>query len=97
RVRSRELVALVPRAAEQRKLRVENRSLKQAIRRHERNGVARPVGTSKSWVETLRLVEKVAPKASTVLIQGESGTGKEIIARYIHELSVRSEGPFLSI
>jgi two-component system response regulator HydG len=39
----------------------------------------------------------VAPTDSTVLIQGESGTGKEIIARYIHELSVRSEGPFLSI
>jgi len=32
-----------------------------------------------------------------VLIQGESGTGKEVIARYIHELSTRNEGPFLSI
>jgi two-component system response regulator HydG len=45
----------------------------------------------------LRLVETVAPTDSTVLIQGESGTGKEVIARYIHELSVRAEGPFLSI
>jgi two-component system response regulator HydG len=32
-----------------------------------------------------------------VLIQGESGTGKEVIARYLHELSVRTEGPFLSL
>jgi two-component system response regulator HydG len=39
----------------------------------------------------------VAPTESTVLIQGESGTGKEVIARYIHELSERSEGPFFSI
>jgi two-component system response regulator HydG len=39
----------------------------------------------------------VAPTESTVLIQGESGTGKEVIARYIHELSARSEGPFLSL
>jgi len=39
----------------------------------------------------------VAPTDSTVLIQGESGTGKEVIARYIHELSTRTEGPFLSI
>ncbi|MGH9885544.1 MAG: sigma-54-dependent transcriptional regulator [bacterium] len=95
--RNDELLAILKRAAEHRKLRVENRSLKQAIRRHERNGVARPVGTSKTWVDTLRLVETVAPTDSTVLIQGESGTGKEIIARYIHDLSVRSEGPFLSI
>jgi two-component system response regulator HydG len=45
----------------------------------------------------LRLVETVAPTDSTVLLQGESGTGKEVIARYLHELSTRTEGPFLSI
>ncbi|HEX6241115.1 MAG TPA: sigma 54-interacting transcriptional regulator, partial [Polyangiales bacterium] len=43
------------------------------------------------------LAEHVAPTDSTVLIQGESGTGKEVIARYIHNLSTRSEGPFMSI
>jgi two-component system response regulator HydG len=32
-----------------------------------------------------------------VLIQGESGTGKEVIARYVHELSGRADGPFMSI
>jgi two-component system response regulator HydG len=95
--RNDELIAILRRAAEHRKLRVENKSLKQAIRRHERQGVARPVGTSKAWIEVLRLVETVAPTDSTVLLQGESGTGKEIIARYIHELSARAEGPFLSI
>lgn len=95
--RNDELVAILKRAAEHRKLRVENRSLKQAIRRHERSGVSRPVGTSKAWIDTLRLVETVAPTDSTVLLQGESGTGKEVIARYLHELSMRAEGPFLSI
>jgi len=39
----------------------------------------------------------VAPTESTVLIQGESGTGKEVIARYLHELSARAEGQFLSL
>src|SRR5438094_8990384 len=40
---------------------------------------------------------QVAPTESTVLIQGESGTGKEVIARYIHELSARSDGGFFSL
>ena len=40
--RNDELIAILRRAAEHRKLRVENKSLKQAIRRHERQGVARP-------------------------------------------------------
>ena len=45
----------------------------------------------------LKLAEHVAPTDSTVLIQGESGTGKEVVARYIHDLSTRTDGPFLSI
>jgi DNA-binding NtrC family response regulator len=95
--RNDELVAILRRAAEHRRLRVENKSLKQEIRRRERHGISRPVGTSKAWIDILRLVETVAPTDSTVLLQGESGTGKEVIARYLHDLSSRSEGPFLSI
>jgi DNA-binding NtrC family response regulator len=95
--RNDELVAILRRAAEHRKLRIENKSLKQAIRRAERQGDSRPIGTSKPWLEVLHLIETVAPTDSTVLIQGESGTGKEVIARYIHQLSARCDGPFLSI
>ncbi|HEU5174776.1 MAG TPA: sigma 54-interacting transcriptional regulator, partial [Gemmatimonadaceae bacterium] len=92
-----ELVAILRRAAEHRNLRTENRTLKQEIRRRSGNGISRPVGSSKSWMEVLRLAETVAPTESTVLIQGESGTGKEVIARYIHDLSQRVDGSFLSI
>ena len=95
--RNDELIAILKRAAEHRELRVENRSLKQEIRRREGPTGSRPVGNSRSWLEVLRLAETVAPTESTVLIQGESGTGKEVIARYINELSSRSDRTFASI
>jgi DNA-binding NtrC family response regulator len=93
-----EIVAILRRAAEHRQLRVENKSLKQEIRRRDRTGSDdRPVGRSKAWQDVLRLAETVAPTDSLVLLQGESGTGKEVISRYIHQLSGRADGPFLSI
>jgi len=45
----------------------------------------------------MRMAEAVAGTESTVLITGESGTGKEVVARYLHDLSTRADGPFLSI
>lgn len=45
----------------------------------------------------VELVRKVATTDSTVLISGESGTGKELVARYLHRLSARRDGPFVSI
>jgi two-component system response regulator HydG len=95
--RNDELLAILRRAAEHRRLRVENQSLKQEIQRRDRGEFVRPVGRSRAWTDALRLAETVAPTDSLVLIQGESGTGKEVVARYVHELSARSAGAFLSI
>lgn len=92
-----DMVAICRRAAEYRELRFENKHLKSEIRRRDRSVAAKPLGKAPCFVEVMKLAEQVAPTDSTVLIQGESGTGKEVIARYIHELSHRSEGPFLSI
>jgi two-component system response regulator AtoC len=47
--------------------------------------------------EIRKAITKVADTPSTVLITGESGTGKEVIARLIHSLSSRSEGPFIPV
>jgi two-component system response regulator HydG len=92
-----ELLAILRRACEFRQIRVENRQLKQSIRRKDRSTVTKPIGKSRRFADVLRLAEQVAPTDSTVLLQGESGTGKEVIARYLHNLSNRAEGPFLSI
>ena len=44
-----------------------------------------------------RLVEEVAPTPATVFITGSSGTGKELVARMIHQLSPRKDGPFVGV
>ena len=55
------------------------------------------LGTSRPMVEVYDLVTKVAPLDVSVLIVGESGTGKELIARSIHRMSKRSDGPFVAL
>jgi Nif-specific regulatory protein len=55
------------------------------------------VGESPALRETIRLIGRVAPTDSTVLILGESGTGKELAARAIHENSPRAQKPFVGI
>jgi two-component system response regulator HydG len=92
-----ELLAICRRAAESRQLKQENKRLKKEIRSRSRRGKNRPIGSASRFVEVLDLAETVATTESTVLISGESGTGKEVLARYIHELSPRAEGPFSSI
>jgi DNA-binding NtrC family response regulator len=92
-----ELVALCRRAVETRVLKKENRALKREIQRRDGRAADRPIGRNRAFVEILKLAETVAPTDSTVLITGESGTGKEVLARYLHALSERAEGPFVSI
>ena len=92
-----DLVALCRRASETRRLSTENTALKKEIRRRDQSVTDGPVGKNRRFLEVLRLSETVAPTDSTVLITGESGTGKEILARYIHKLSERDAGPFISI
>ncbi|MGC8965606.1 MAG: sigma-54-dependent transcriptional regulator [Caldimicrobium sp.] len=54
-------------------------------------------GTSPQMQEILRLLERITPTKSTVLILGESGTGKGVLAEFIHYNSPRKDKPFISI
>ena len=55
------------------------------------------VAVAKSSRDLLTLSRRVADADATVLISGESGTGKEVLARFLHQNSIRSEGPFVAI
>ena len=55
------------------------------------------VGNSPQIREVFARLQKIAPTDSSVIINGESGTGKELMARAIHRLSPRNEGPFIKI
>jgi DNA-binding NtrC family response regulator len=56
-----------------------------------------PVGRSRLMRDLREQVKQIAPHEAAVLILGESGTGREAFARYIHALSVRSNGPFVGL
>jgi transcriptional regulator with PAS, ATPase and Fis domain len=52
---------------------------------------------SPAMLDVFRLIENAAETAVTVLVRGESGTGKELVAKAIHDLSIRKNAPFLAI
>jgi DNA-binding NtrC family response regulator len=90
-----ELKLLVQKELDVRRLRDENRSLREALgQRYEfKNIIAR----SPQMQEVLGTVARVAPTNSTVLLGGESGVGKDLVARAIHQHSRRASGPFVKI
>src|SRR2546427_2928244 len=90
-----ELDVRVRQAAEKRSLRVINQRLRAQIERQ--SAVPEIVSRSLAMNEAIRLVERVAPSDTSVLITGESGTGKELIAQAIHRLSNRANGSFIDL
>ena len=93
-VKMADLRLLVKRALEKVTLVREKEALKEAL--FSQNRPAEIIGNSKAMLSVFRLVEKVAPLDSNVLIQGESGTGKEMIARALHQRSGRRQQPYVS-
>jgi DNA-binding NtrC family response regulator len=90
-----EMRMIVHKELDVRKLREENRSLREALgHRYEYPNI---VARSAKMQEVLAMVERVAATQSTVLIGGESGVGKDLIAHAIHQKSRRASGPFIKI
>ena len=61
------------------------------------DGAAPLIGSTPAMVELRSRIERVAITDFTILLEGESGVGKELVARQIHELSARRQGPFVAI
>src|SRR6204780_1459948 len=60
-------------------------------------GLDNIIGQSPNMRSIFELIQTIAPQTSRVLITGESGTGKELVARAIHENSLRAQAPFITI
>ncbi|HPM80805.1 MAG TPA: sigma-54 dependent transcriptional regulator [Candidatus Anammoximicrobium sp.] len=90
-----ELESLLLRIAQKRELTNQYRALKQRLARIEGN--MNLVGSNEAMQRVRQLIAKVAPTNSTVLILGETGTGKELVARALHEQSLRADKPFVPV
>ncbi len=93
--RAEEILKVVTKALEQRRLQREVRRLRREVER--RYSFANLIGKSPAMQEVFHQIEQVAPSRGTVLISGESGTGKELVAKAIHYNSPRANGPFVVI
>ena len=89
------LTVVVEKALEVRKLRDENRELREALgQRYQFENI---IGHSAPMQEIFSTIMRVAPTRATVLLAGESGVGKDMIARAIHQHSPRKDRPFVKI
>lgn len=94
-LRREEILLVMEKALETRRLRRENEYLRRRL--WQEWGYGEIIGKSKAMQKVFSLIERVAATDSTVLILGESGTGKELVARAIHQASLRRNGPFIPV
>jgi two-component system, NtrC family, nitrogen regulation response regulator GlnG len=91
-----EVLVLVKRAIDSRKLSRDFRELKEEVKKRFEPGV-NIIGTSSTMQKVYKTIGQVVDTHATILIQGESGTGKELVAKTIHYNSPRWNQPFVPI
>ena len=91
-----EVLVVLRNALAQRRLVAENRALRQNLQAHA-NHFGEIIGKSSRMRQVFDLIIQAAPSRTTILINGESGTGKELIARSLHQNSVRSDRAFITV
>jgi DNA-binding NtrC family response regulator len=79
------------------KLALQNKTIALETRLKAVEGRSDLIGDSPSMTRVKKLIDKIAPTDSTVLILGETGTGKEMVARRVHEASNRADAPFVAV
>jgi DNA-binding NtrC family response regulator len=89
------LEVLIRRAGSHAGLLADKRNLERQL--SYKGSLGQLVGTSPKMQEIFSLLQQAAPSKACVLITGESGTGKELVARTVHALSPRRQGPFIAI
>lgn len=90
-----ELLMIISRALEHRRLQLENIRLQDELKR--KFSFDNIIGKSQPMQNVFELIKAAAPTRSTLLVQGESGTGKELVARAIHSNSDRANHPFVVV
>ena len=90
-----DIAGLLGRVNERRQTKRQLAALQHRLRRAEGDGDL--VGTGNAMDRVRQLISKVAPTESTVLIRGETGCGKELVARALHECSLRADQPMVAV
>jgi two-component system, NtrC family, response regulator AtoC len=85
---------VVSRALDRRRLQQQVKVLREG---QAAGGFEELIGKSEPLKRVIDMAQRAAPTDLTVLIHGESGTGKELMARAIHRLSARKDGPFIPV
>src|SRR6266508_5093527 len=91
-----EVLAVLRNALAQHRLVAENRALRQNLQAHA-NRFGDIIGKSARMRSVFDLIIQAAPSRTPILINGESGTGKELVARSLHQNSVRSDRAFITV
>ena len=91
------LLLTVRNALDRGELQVQNRRMRQSIAEKNEGDLTPIIGESEAISSIKQTIERVGPTEARVLVTGEHGTGKELVAKWVHHLSARKEGPLVEV